>query len=632
MQRCTAIFAGCLLLLSLVSGSLLHAQESATIVGTATDPAGAVVPGVKVNIINEATGAQVRSTVTDSAGIYSAPNLAVGHYTVQADAPSFQTFRVTGIVLDVGSTVKEDIRLAVGSTTQNVVVQANQVQIQSETNELSTVVTGEQIDKIDTNGRNVINLAELVPGASSSMPRFQAPLAENQNFDISFSGGRYAHNDFLIDGGEVYNRGGGAAASVNPSQNAIAEFKVITSNAGGELGMASSGGYMSMSVKSGTHDFHGSGWEYLRNSDFDANNYFAKQSGTAKPELRYNIFGFNLGGPVTVPHLYNERRDKAFFFFNMEWRRLIQGAQIYATAIPAAAFGGDFGAANINVPATADPQAIARFAAYGLTPGQPFPNNQIPAGLIDPNVALLLKAGIFPMPNTPDGAHYSSAAPSTTNVREEVARVDHKINEKLSVMSSFIFDSGDQQLTTTIWGDQTYPTVGTLLKVPSWQGVLHVTQQLKPNLLNETDFNTNGNTLTLSPTGLYLQPAGYNAKILFPEANSDNRIPDISLGAPYGVNYDVGIQPYTTMWYSLELKDDVSWVHGRHNFMFGGGFVRGYESNLLQGDAEGNFTFSGGFTGNSFADFLLGYSSRACFSSEMLGNSAGPQSFGWQAR
>jgi hypothetical protein len=604
----TNVRTKCLIFLALVICPLLRAQESATMDGTATDSSGAAVPGVKVTIINEATGAQVRSTVTDSAGIYSAPNLAIGHYTVQADAPGFQTFKLTGIVLNVASTVKQDIKLAIGATTQSVTVQANQVQIQSETNELSTVVTGEQIDNIDTNGRNLINLAELVPGSSSSMPRFQAPLAENQNFDISFNGARYAHNDFLIDGGEVYNRGG-TGASVNPSQNAVAEFKVINSNSGGEMGMASSGGYISMSIKSGTRDFHGGAWEYNRNDDFDANNYLANQSGTAKPELRYNTFGFNLGGPVVVPHLYGEKRDKTFFFFNMEWRRLIQGGEIFATAIPASAFNGNLGSQNINVPTTSDPQAIARFASYGLAPGQPFPNNQIPAGLIDPNVALLLKAGIFPAANTPDGAHYSSAAPSTTNVQEEVARVDHKINDKLSLMSSFIFDDGTQQLATTIWASQTYPTVGTLLKVPSWEGVLHLTQQIKPNLLNETDFNTNGNTLTISPTGVYAQPSGYNAKILFPEANTDNRIPNISLGAPYGVNYDVGVQPYTTVWYSLELKDDISWVRGKHNLIFGGSFVRGYESNLIQGTAEGNYTFSGGFTGNSFADFLLGYSS-----------------------
>ena len=577
--------------------------------GTATDPTGAAVPNVHVTIVNEATGAEVRSTVTNSAGIYSAPNLAIGNYTLHADAPGFQRFERTGIVLNVASTVKQDIRLTIGNTVQSVTVQADQIQIQSETNELSTVVTGEQIDKIDTNGRNVINLAELVPGASSSMPRFQAPLAINQNFNISFNGARYAHNDYLIDGGEVYPRSGGGLMSVNPSQNAIAEFKVISSNAAGDMGMASSGGYLSMSIKSGTRDLHGGIWEYNRNDAFDANNYFAKQSGTAKPELRYNIYGFNLGGPVVIPHLYNQRRDRTFFFYNMEWRKLIQGGQIFATAIPSALFGGNFGSAKITVPTTSDPAAIARFASYGLAPGQPFPNNQIPTGLIDPNVELLLKAGILPAANTPDGTHYSSAAPATTNVREEIARVDHRINDKLSLMSSFLYDQGNQLLPRSLWTSDTYPTVGTLLKAPSYTGVVHLTQAISPKLLNETDFNFNGNTLTLSPTGIYKQPSGYSAKTLFSAANTDNRIPDILLGAPYGVNYYIGIQPYTTLWYSLELKDDLSWVHGRHNMMFGGGFVRGYESNQLQGQTQGNYTFSGGFTGNSFADFLLGYSS-----------------------
>lgn len=592
----------------LAFGSLLYAQESATMVGTATDTSGAAVPNTKIVIVNESTAADVRDTVTNAAGIYSAPNLPPGRYTLRAEAPGFSRFERTGIVLDVASTVKEDVSLVVGSTTQSIAVQADQIQIQTETNELSSVVTGTQIDQIDTNGRNVINLTELVPGASSAMPRFQGALAINQNFNISFNGARYAHNDYLIDGGEIYNRGGGASMMVNPSQNAIAEFKVITGNADGDMGMASSGGYVSMSIKSGTNALHGGAWEYVRNDLFDANNYFAKQSGTAKPELRYNIFGFNLGGPVTIPHLYNSKRDKTFFFYNMEWRKLVQGGQIFATAIPAAAFGGNFGDLPISVPQTSDPAAIEKFASFGLAPGDPFPNNQIPAGLIDPNVALLLKAGIFPAANTPDGAHYSAAAPSRTNVTEEIARLDHRINDKLSLLASFIYDGGTQSVPTTEWSGATYPTVGTMLRVPSWAAVVHLTQAINPRLINETDINANGVTLTLSPTGIFTQPQGYDAKILYPDANADNRIPDISLAAPYGVNYYIGEYPYTTVWSSLEFKDNVSWVKGKHNLMFGGNFVRGYEDNHLQGETEGNFTFSGGFTGNSFADFLLGYS------------------------
>ena len=194
--------------------------------------------------------------------------------------------------------MKEDVSLVVKVQRKALPSRQIKFKLKTETNELSLVVTGTQIDQIDTNGRNVINLTELVPGASSAMPRFQGALAINQNFNISFNGARYAHNDYLIDGGEIYNRGGGASMMVNPSQNAIAEFKVITGNADGDMGMASWGGYVSMSIKSGTNALHGGAWEYVRNDLFDANNYFAKQSGTAKPELRYNIFGFHLGRPV----------------------------------------------------------------------------------------------------------------------------------------------------------------------------------------------------------------------------------------------------------------------------------------------------------------------------------------------
>ncbi len=600
---------GRVLILGLLSfGSLAFAQVSATMTGSATDPSGASVPNVKVNIINEGTGVVVRAVVTNSAGIYSAPNLAIGHYTLRANAPGFKSYDRTGIVLNVNSTVLANIPLVVGSTTQNVTVQANPIQVQSETNELSTLITGTQIDEIAINGRNPFQLASLVPGSSNSVVQFQSPEASGSGGNaITYNGERLQQNDYLIDGGEVYDRGCGGCYEIEPSPDAVAEFKIITSNAAGNIGMAS-GGIVSLSLKSGTSHFHGGVWEYNRNDAFDANNYLAKRSHTQKPELRYNIFGFNIAGPVVIPRVYGDEPKKTFFFYNMEWRRLIEGGEILSNAIPSAAFSGNFGSANITVPQTSDPAARARFASYGLTPGEKFPNNQIPAGLIDPNVALLLKAGIFPAPNTPDGLHFSSAAPATTNVREEIGRIDHQFNDKISLHGSVAYDSGFEQALPPQNSIGSYSNVGSTFTIPSYVTVVSLTDAITSNLLNEVWFSFNGNKQNIVPFGLYVQPDGYNVQPYFPGANADNRIPTISLGKPYSVNYDVGsTEPWSNSYGAWEYKDNLSWVLGKHSIMLGGSYMLYQKIQELSGYTQGDYGFNGSFTGNSFADLLLGY-------------------------
>lgn len=596
------LLVGCLL----STGTFLNAQETATISGTVSDSSGAVVPNVRITIVRQSTGVVTRSMKTNAAGIYIAPDLATGNYNVRAEAPGFAPFERDGIVLNVSSTVQTDIRLAVGSQAQEVIVEANPVEIQKETSDLSTLINSRQIDEIDTNGRSIFQLTELVPGASSALPNFNNPVAENTTTTISFNGLSSGHNLYLLDGGEINDRGCSGCYAVTPSQNAISEVKVITGNAQADTGMAS-GGFIALSTKSGTHDFHGQAWEYNRNDLYDANDYFAKQSGTAKPKLRYNIFGFNVGGPVVIPHVYGLQRDKTFFFFNMEWRRLIQGNQIFTTGIPGSEFKGNFGSNTITVPQTLDPAAIARFAAIGLAPGQQFPNNQIPSSLIDPNVSLLLKSGIFPAANTPDGVHYSAAPPSVTNMREEVGRIDHRINDKFSLMTSFIYDSAELTSVPPGYG-ATYPTDGSLTNTPSYALMVHLVDTINTSLVNETAFNYSGNQIKVTPTGNYSLPTGYNASSYYKGANTDNRIPDIILGQPYGVEYTVGSNPWYNELNVFEFKDDLSWAHGRHNFRTGGSamFIRKYQQ--FYGSTQGTYNFDGTFTGNSFADFLLGYS------------------------
>lgn len=218
-----------ILLLGLALLSTVAYGQEAGIVGTVTDPSGAAVPNAKVTITNTDTGI-VRVLNTNVTGNYAARELPIGHYKIEVEMAGFKTYNTTGITLNVNDTVRADASLQVGQAQETVTVEANAVQVQSDSNEVSQTITAAQVADLATNGRNVIQLAALVPGAAASIPDFDSPMAQNQNRSIAFNGQRSDHNNWLINGGEAYDRGGGGILLVSPSQDALQEFKVMTSN------------------------------------------------------------------------------------------------------------------------------------------------------------------------------------------------------------------------------------------------------------------------------------------------------------------------------------------------------------------------------------------------------------------
>ena len=289
--------------------------------------------------------------------------------------------------LDSNDVVRVDAALQVGQISDSVTVEAQAVKVESDSSEISDLISGKQVEELAINGRHMAALAILTPGAASDLPDFNLPVSVGGSTNISFNGQRPEHNVWMIDGGENYDRGCGGCVTMMPAVSAIAEFNTITSNGASDIGIGS-GGNINMAIKSGTRDFHGEVYEYFRNDAMDANNFFANKYGTPVPELRYNIYGWNLGGPVFIPNVYNEARKKTFFFWNQEWRKFVVGTQITAVAVPQAQRNGDFSGLStpIMVPNTPKtPLRTPAFAHLGLTPGQPFPGNKIPASLIDPN-------------------------------------------------------------------------------------------------------------------------------------------------------------------------------------------------------------------------------------------------------
>jgi len=289
------------------------AQE-ATVVGTVTDPTGAAVPNAAITITNTDTGV-ARNLPTSSDGQYVAPDLQIGHYTVRAAATGFKGAEQKNLVLAVGDRTRVDFKLQVGSASEQVTVEANAVAVQTDTGEVSNLITGEQVTQLATNGRSLYSLFALAPGASSIQNSKVGFTPVSGDSNVSINGQRAGHNLQLLDGGENLDRGG-SSGSVMPSIDSIAEFRNMTSNYSAEYGLASAATITTV-IKSGSKQFHASAWEFFRNDALDARNYF--NAAPAKvSELRYNVYGFNLGGQVPWG-----KSHPTFFFYNQEWRTIM---------------------------------------------------------------------------------------------------------------------------------------------------------------------------------------------------------------------------------------------------------------------------------------------------------------------
>ncbi|HVB87293.1 MAG TPA: TonB-dependent receptor, partial [Candidatus Dormibacteraeota bacterium] len=299
------------------TGGRLWAQaQTATITGTATDTSGAALAGAKITVTNTETNAS-QSTVTNAQGLYSVPDLPVGTYSIAGSQSGFQTSVKTGVTLTVGSTVVENLTLPVGQVSQTVSVEANAVQVETQTSQVSNLVAPRQVANLPLNGRNIEQLLTLTPGVTAMAPtvNFVTGRMYGMQNDYSISGGRPTGQMFLLDGTDIrdfWEHGiGSGYAATELGISSISQFQVITSNGNAQY---AGNGIVSEVSKSGTNDFHGSAYEYFRNSALDARDAPDIAAGlSAPPPFRQNQFGADIGGPI--------KKDKLFFFANYEGLR-----------------------------------------------------------------------------------------------------------------------------------------------------------------------------------------------------------------------------------------------------------------------------------------------------------------------
>jgi hypothetical protein len=604
------------LLSVLLLATAAFSQTSASMVGSVKDPSGAVISGAQITVTNTERGI-TRTTTSNADGEWSVPALPPGKYDLSVTAAGFKGYSAKGVVLDVAQKARVDVPMQVGAATTEVTVEGTAVaQVETQSSELGGTVTGKQISQLELNGRNFTQLATLVAGVSNQSGQDDAGVGVGGNVAFSMNGGRTEYNNWELDGGDNMDNGSNTTLNVYPSLDAIAEFKVLTSNYGAQYGRNGSG-TVEVETKSGTNQFHGDAYEFIRNDAFNSKTF----PQTTLPAYKKNDFGYTIGGPVFIPKVYNTDKQKTFFFWSQEWRRDRVPANLGTVVVPSLAERGCTAAGNCGAGQFGNFSDLCPGPNCPLQPatvngvanpnaGQPFPNNLVP---IDSINAPALAAEI-PLPTA--GVNTWNAAPTLpTNWREELLRVDQNIGPKVRATFRYIHDSWDQIYPTPLWTSGTsFPTIQTNFNGPGVSLVARVTATISPTLLNEFVASYTTDHITLVPVGAWKRPSNMTLG-LYPGVDG-GKVPGINLGGGgiYNFQEDVGYLPngpYNSN-PTYTYRDNVSKVVGKHNLQFGAYLVTAQKNELAApGTAtNGAFTFSTSnsavSTGNAFADLLMG--------------------------
>jgi hypothetical protein len=594
-----------LCIFAICSPGALLSQDTASLTGTVTDPSGAAIPGAIVSISNTEKGVK-RTAPSNGSGDYVFAALPIGSYNISVTATGFEKYEAKGVILNVAQKSRVDVAMQVGAETTEVTVQGTNVaQVETQSSDLGGTVTGKEISQLELNGRNFTQLITLVPGVTNQSGQDEAQVGVNGNVAFSVNGGRTEYNNWEMDGGDALDNGSNTSLNVYPSIDAIAEFKVLTSNYGAQYGRNGSG-TVEVETKSGTSSFHGDLYEFVRNDAFNATPYFQ----TSVPPYKKNDFGYTLGGPIFIPGHYNTDKQKTFFFWSEEWRRDRVPSPFSVTTVPSLAErAGNFSDLCPSSDCPVEPNVLN--GQPNPLAGQPFPGNQVP---IAPGPTVPALEALIPAPNV--GTNSWLETPTLpTNWREELFRIDHNFSDKIRGSFRYIHDSWDQIYPTPLWTSGTsFPTVQTNFIGPGVSMVARLTATASPTLLNEFVASYTTDHITTGLLGAWQRPPGLDLGIF--QNGFGGKVPGISLngGIFNAINQDPGYVPNGPLNSNptYTYKDNVTKIIGSHNLQFGGYFVAAQKNEIPQpafginGNLSFNTSDSAVSTGNAFADLLLG--------------------------
>jgi len=568
----------CILGLTLLCGWRATAQEiTGSIRGNILDASGGAVSNAAVTGIRSETGL-VRTVQSDAQGAFDLVELPIGHYRLVAEAKGFQRYVQDGITLDVNETAVVTIRLTVGAPTQQIEVRADAPLIESTITSLGKTVEEREVLDLPLNGRNFSQLGLLQPGVVPITPGLaQAGGSLRNGQAYAVNGQRPESNNFLIDGADNFNSVDGGFV-LQPPIDAIAEFRILTHTANAEFGH-SSGSTTNIVTRSGTNAFHGAAWDFLRNDVMDAKSFFAQ----GVEPLKRNQFGGTLGGPI--------RKDKTFFFVYYEGLRNRQGETENATVPSLLERQGNFSQ-------TVDPSTGQVDPLINEITGQPIPGNQLPG--INPISQNLLQ--FYPLPNLGTNGFVTTQTLDQNNDQFGI-RLDHYLTAHDVLNFRYMFSQGDatDPLSTAGANVPGFP-VAENQRVQNFVG--QETHTFSPTLVGVARFSFMRNKYLFNEAVNHTTPASLG----FTYAPSL----DVALGPPFvqvGGYASIGdpiTGPRNTYENAVDVSGSVTWIHGRHELKFGGGY--GHDQiNLLSGIASnGFFVFAPAPISNALASFLIG--------------------------
>jgi len=578
-------------------------EITGNIAGTVTDVSGAAVPNATVTVKNINTNV-VKTYKTDGEGRYVATLLPIGIYSVAVDAKGFSKYLKTNIELNVNERVTVSPQLKVGTSDQVVEVQAEAEQVDTQSAAAVGLVNGTQVRELSLNNRNYEQLLTLVPGVTSTASDqiyvgATNPLGTN-TVNFSVNGARTSQNNWMVDGADNIDRGSNLTLLSYPSVDAIAEFKLVRGAYDPEFGR-NGGGQVNVVTRSGTSAFHGSAYEFFRNDVLNANTYLNKNKAVATPRnpLRYNDFGWTFGGPIYIPGHYNTQKNKTFFFFSQEFRRIITYTSQLATVPTAAERTGVF----------AHPVCTTWSGTTCTATG-----NTINPANFSPTASAYLKDIYAGIPVSDPTTHqFLSQYSAVNNFREEMLKIDQNFGSKLTLTGKLLWDSIPSIEPGGLFTNTPIPGIaGTSTNSPGHNFTIRGTYTITPTLLLEAGYGYSYGAITSDLTnGTISSAVSKDITPTLPFTSTLARVPTVTMTSLSSLT---GFGPYRDYNRNNTVFSNVSWIKGRNSFKFGFTYYHYQKTENAGGNNAGTFAFntSGQPTGTlaveqSWANFLTGH-------------------------
>src|SRR6266849_6060248 len=569
-----------------------------TISGTVRDQKGAVVPRAEVSIQDERTGI-VRTVHSDDNGFYLAESLPAGRYTVSTAPSGFKKTVAQSVDLHVSENKVLNLDLQVGQVTETVTVSSDAAPVETRSGEVSSLITEKQVTELPLNGRNYAQLALMVPGVSPpSGGSFSATgTGLDSHVDMSVNGNQSNANMWTVDGVNNMDVGSNATLLVFPSIDTIQEFRVERNSFSAQYGQAQ-GAVINLVTKGGSNEFHGGGFEFFRSDKFNATDFGLRGAGKPKSKLKYNNYGFNFSGPI--------KKNRAFFFWNEEWRREQRGQVLRAKVPTAAERIGDFSGALTGplpfVPFTCTKDANGNPISSTCTN---FPGNIIPTANLSPAGLAILK--IFPLPNTTGSTNWISSLLEPIKTRQDSIRGDVNISKKMNLLVKYTNETWTHaNAAGNFWGDTPFPTLSSDWDQPSHSFAVKLATTLSSTAVNEFQFSRAGNDIKISTN---------KAGVALNEEIA-SKFPTVFPKAPgFGLATNWGAGGYNNLWHQAPWqnhedlfiwKDDFSKVSGPHDLKFGALVSHNIKNELSNNaSAVASYCWTDTHTGNAIAELLF---------------------------